>query len=300
MDHELNKASRRLSELTLTCEMSSCSIDVQWFRVMQKTGDWTIPRHAHKSFEFHIIARGSCTVITDTNTFSIQQGEFYVTAPSVYHEQTSSNKEDLIEYSLDCKFRPRKESSSERDEECSDLQEFFQSKPCAPYKDANGVIPLFDQALQEALTMKPGYKLIIQSIIPELLVAMARSMGYGHEVNGTAVKSRMDIIADFVADNLYRSIAPSDIASHLNLSEKQISRIVFASEGYSTKRFITLAKIEQAKELLAINSHTLSEIASDLGFTNVSYFSNVFKNHTGMTPGSYRTKAQLQYDIHNT
>jgi len=300
MDHKLNKASRRLSELNLTCEMSGCSIDVQWFRVMQKTGDWSIPRHAHKSFEFHIIARGSCTVRTDSGSFAIEQGGFYVTAPSVYHEQTSCSKEDFIEYSLDCKFRPRKENSPDSNGECSDLQAFFQSKPCSPYKDTSGVIALFDKALQEALKMKPGYKLIIQSVIPELLVAMARSMGYGHEVNGSAAKSRMDIIADFVTDNLYSNISPSDIASHLNLSEKQISRIVFASEGYSTKRFITLAKIEQAKELLAINSHTLSEIASDLGFTNVSYFSNVFKNHTGMTPGSYRTEAQLKHDIHNT
>lgn len=300
MDHELNKASRRLSELTLTCEMSSCSIDVQWFRVMQKSGDWTIPRHSHKSFEFHIIASGSCLVTTDTNSFTIGEGQFYITGPSVYHEQTSSNKEDLIEYSLDCKFRPRKESGSDSSGECSDLQEFFLNNPCAPFKDTSGVIGLFDQALQEALTLKPGYKLIIQSIVPQLLVAMGRSMGYGYAVNGTSAKSRMDIIADFVADNLYRSIAPSDIASHLNLSEKQVSRIVFASEGFSTKRFITLAKIELAKELLATNSHTLSEIASDLGFTNVSYFSNVFKNHTGMTPGSFRTNAQLQLDIHNT
>lgn len=300
MNHEMNKASRRLSEITLTCEMSGCSIDVQWFRVMQKAGDWTIARHCHKSFEFHIIAQGSCTVTTDTNSFSIKKGEFYVTAPSVYHEQTSSTKEDLIEYSLDCKFRPRKESSTDSNGECSDLQEFFLNTPCAPFKDTSGVIELFGQALGEALKMRPGYILIIQSIIPALLVAMARSMGYGHAVNGTAEKSRMDIIAEYVADNLYRNIAPSDIASHLKLSEKQVSRIVFASEGFSTKRFITLAKIEQAKELLAINSHSLSEIASDLGFTNVSYFSNVFKNQTGMTPGAFRTKAQLQYDIHNT
>ena len=300
MDHELNKASRRLSELNLTCEMSGCSIDVQWFRVMQKSGDWTIPRHSHKSFEFHIIARGSCTVTTDTKSFAIQGGHFYVTAPSIYHEQTSCNKEDLVEYSLDCKFRPKKESALDNTEECFNLQEFFQNKPCAPFKDTNGVIALFDKALEEALKMRPGYKLIIQSLVPELLVAMARSMGYANTVNGSTTKSRMDIIADFVADNLYKDISPSDIASHLNLSEKQISRIVFASEGYSTKRFITLAKIEHAKELLAINSHTLAEIASDLSFTNVSYFSNVFKNHTGTTPGSYRAKAQLQYDIHNT
>ncbi len=300
MDHELNKASRRLSELPVTCEMAGCSIDVQWFRVMQKSGDWNIPRHCHKSFEFHIIAKGSCTVTTDSHSFLIQEGSFYVTAPSVYHEQTSCNKEDLVEYSLDCKFRPRKESSSDGNGECPDLQEFFLHKPCTPFKDTHAIIALFDKALDEALNMKPGYKLIIASIIPELLVSMARSMGYGHAVNGAAAKSRMDIIADFVADNLYRSLAPSDIASHLNLSEKQISRIVFASEGFSTKKFITLAKIEQAKELLTINSHTLAEISADLGFTNVSYFSNVFKNHTGMTPGSYRAKAQLQYDIHTT
>jgi len=50
VDTELNKASRRLSELPISIELSGFTIDVQWLRVMQKSGQWEIERHAHSSF----------------------------------------------------------------------------------------------------------------------------------------------------------------------------------------------------------------------------------------------------------
>ncbi len=300
MDHELNKASRRLSELPVSCELNGCTIDVQWFRVMQKSGEWKIPRHAHSSFEFHIIARGSCEVTTDTDTFQVEQGSFYLTAPSVFHQQCSSNEEELVEYSLDCKFRNRREASGKEQNEGSELEDFLTKAPCVPYVDTEGVIPLFEHALSEALGVRFGYHIIIQSLVPAIIVAAARSMGFGSAINGTTQKSRMDIIADFVSDNICRDLAPSDIANFMDLSEKQISRIVFASEGFSTKRFITQAKISHAKTLLASDSHSLSEIAEELGFTNISYFTNVFKKNEGITPGAFRSKAHLKHDIHHT
>ena len=300
MDYELNKASRRLSELPISCELSGYTIDIQWFRVMQKSGEWKIPRHAHSSFEFHIIARGECEVETDTGTFHISQGNFYLTAPGVHHQQKSSNLEELVEYSLDCRFKPRRETSIETKNECTELYSFLLNAPCVPFADTNKIIPLFDNALQEALELQPGYSIVIQSLIPTLLVAAARSMGYGYAADQAGQKTRMDAIADFVNDNIYRDLAPSDIAAFMNLSEKQISRIVFASEGFSTKRFITLAKISQAKLLLESDSHTLAEISDELGFTDVSYFTNVFKKHERITPGMYRAKMHRSTTIHHT
>lgn len=296
MDYELNKASRRLSELPLSLELPGCTLEVQWFRIMQKAGTWNIPRHAHSSFEFHIIARGSCTVTTDTGTFHIGEGSFYLTGPGIHHEQSSAGEGELVEYSLDCKFRNRKESSAE----CSALLQFLLETPCTPFADANGTIPLFEQAIREALQLRPGYGLLIQTLVPAILVSAARSMGYGYAKPQNPQDTRMDRIADFVEDNIYRSLAPSDIAAFMNLSEKQISRIVYASEGFSTKRFITLAKLNQAKKLLESDTHSLSEIAEELGFSNVSYFSNVFKRNEGITPGSYRTKSHGKGDIDHT
>ena len=200
MDTELNKASRRLSELPISIELSGFTIDVQWLRVMQKSGQWEIERHAHSSFEFHIIARGSCKVATDTRSFVAEAGSFYLTAPGVYHQQWSRSEEDLVEYSLDCTFRPRKESIGSPSE-WVELHEFFLSCACLPVKDTSGVIALFDQALNEALALKPGYSIVIHSLVPSILVAAARSMGLSNSLTTTKEKSRMDIL-----DVLYQRI----------------------------------------------------------------------------------------------
>ena len=112
MDYELIKASRRLSELEISVELDGCAVDVHWFRVMQKEGVWTIPRHTHSSFEFHIIARGECAVDTDFGSFLVSAGNFYLTAPGVYHEQRSVGGHEFVEYSLDCSLRCRRQGQA--------------------------------------------------------------------------------------------------------------------------------------------------------------------------------------------
>jgi AraC-like DNA-binding protein/mannose-6-phosphate isomerase-like protein (cupin superfamily) len=300
VDYELNKASRRLSELPFIIELSGFTIEVKWLRVMQKTGQWIIPRHAHSSFEFHIIARGACTVTTDNESFTAKAGSFYLTAPGVYHEQCNYNEGDLIEYSLDCTFHPRRESATQENSEWSQLHSFFLSVPCTPFQDTNGVISLFEQALDEALHIRPAYGIIILSLVPAILVAVARSMGIGPIPSKNNQKTRMDRIAEFVEDNINRPLCPADIAAYLNLSEKQISRIVFASEGYSTKRFIILAKIEQAKKMLTNPSYSINEIAKDLGYSTTSYFTTAFKKNEGVTPGAYREKILSKHTTYHT
>ena len=300
MDYELNKASRRLSELPFTIELSGFTIEVKWLRVMQKSGQWIIPRHAHSSFEFHIIARGICIVTTDTNSFTAKAGSFYLTAPGVYHEQCNYDEGDLIEYSLDCTFHPRRESATQEPSEWSQLHSFFLAAPCTSFKDTSGVISLFEQALDEALHIRPAYGIIILSLVPAILVAVARSMGMGPTLSNNNQKTRMDRIAEFVEDNINRPLCPADIAAYLNLSEKQISRIVFASEGYSTKRFIILAKIEQAKKMLANPSYSINEIAKALGYSTTSYFTTAFRKNEGVTPGAYREKILAKHTTYHT
>jgi len=59
MDHALIKASHHLAELDIRVPVSGHLVRVCWFRVMLKEGDWFIKRHAHTTYEFHFIARGS-------------------------------------------------------------------------------------------------------------------------------------------------------------------------------------------------------------------------------------------------
>ena len=52
--------------------------------------------------------------------------------------------------------------------------------------------------------------------------------------------------------------------------------------------FIQLQRIEEAKNLLRFSDYQISEISTFLAFSSQSYFTSVFKRHTGVTPKKYR------------
>ena len=57
--------------------------------------------------------------------------------------------------------------------------------------------------------------------------------------------------------------------------------------------YIQLSKLERAKYLLVNTQNTVDEISDSLGFGTRSYFTSVFKKHTGQTPSGYRKEHSL-------
>ncbi len=53
-------------------------------------------------------------------------------------------------------------------------------------------------------------------------------------------------------------------------------------------QYITLLRIGKAKEMLWNTDKSITEIAMSIGFNSSQYFSRVFKNYVGVTPGEYR------------
>ena len=62
--------------------------------------------------------------------------------------------------------------------------------------------------------------------------------------------------------------------------------------GVSLKDYINDYRIQQAKLLLKQSDKQVGEVAADVGFSNLSYFSTLFKKSTGLTPVEYRRRSQ--------
>ena len=72
------------------------------------------------------------------------------------------------------------------------------------------------------------------------------------------------------------------------LSRRQFDAL-FKNRFHKTPaRYITLQKIEYAKQLLRMPHLSVMEVAERCGFSDVYYFSKVFKKETGETPSSFR------------
>lgn len=78
------------------------------------------------------------------------------------------------------------------------------------------------------------------------------------------------------------------LAETFGLSPSHMSRMIKRETGASFVEHLTGFRIARAKNLLADSNLTLSEIASEVGFRDMSYFIHVFKRHVGLTPNTYR------------
>lgn len=82
-------------------------------------------------------------------------------------------------------------------------------------------------------------------------------------------------------------------ASQIHLSSNYLSDLLKKETGMSAKDHINHFIVEKAKDLLLIDSDSISSIAYKLGFNYPHYFSRLFKSKTGVTPNEYRNTAQL-------
>ncbi|HDR8072565.1 TPA: helix-turn-helix domain-containing protein, partial [Bacillus cereus] len=97
----------------------------------------------------------------------------------------------------------------------------------------------------------------------------------------------------YISENIYHDMSLKDIAGIINVNPAYLSRLFKKEVGIPLIEYIQRKRIEEAKKLLTLTTHSLSDIYVLLNFHDQSYFSNVFKRFTNMTPKQYRQKYTL-------
>ena len=80
----------------------------------------------------------------------------------------------------------------------------------------------------------------------------------------------------------------SEIASAMNLGQSQFTRKIKALTNYTPVELIRRIRLQKAKTLLLGSEKTVSEIAFEVGFTSLAYFSKCYKEEFGMSPSESR------------
>lgn len=108
--------------------------------------------------------------------------------------------------------------------------------------------------------------------------------------------SRKGEIRKFIILNAERNLKIADLAKELSLSISRTSHLVQELYGISFRELVMQERINRAKTILESSDLPLAEVAEKCGFSNVYYFSNVFKDNVGQPPGKYRTANRVQFD----
>lgn len=82
----------------------------------------------------------------------------------------------------------------------------------------------------------------------------------------------------------------NDLAEAVHLTPTYICLLFRQETGMTINEYITFLRLEYGKKLLAEPGIKLYDICYSLGYTSPSYFSRLFKKHTGLSPSEYRDK----------
>lgn len=106
------------------------------------------------------------------------------------------------------------------------------------------------------------------------------------------VLSSNDRLLQRVVDAVEKHLDNPEFSASLLASEVGASRMLLhnkikALTGQTTSEFIRTMRLKRAAQLLQQNSGNISEIAYEVGFQSLSYFTRTFRKYFGKTPSSY-------------
>lgn len=95
-------------------------------------------------------------------------------------------------------------------------------------------------------------------------------------------------ICNYVIRNIEGEINIGNISEVLFLSKNYVGDIFKQETGMTVGEYITMIKIERAKQLIIDGVLKNYEIAQKLGYNNVEYFGKLFKKNTGLSPLEFK------------
>jgi AraC-like DNA-binding protein len=93
---------------------------------------------------------------------------------------------------------------------------------------------------------------------------------------------------DYMKANMARKLTADEIAASAGLSKFHFLREFKRITGYTLIDYLNTIRCDYARSLLESGRYSVKEVAFQCGFTNNSYFSNVFRQRTGLLPSQVR------------
>jgi AraC family transcriptional regulator of arabinose operon len=97
-------------------------------------------------------------------------------------------------------------------------------------------------------------------------------------------------VIEAIEEDPRRSWTVAEMAKMAGYSKPHFNRLFKAETGSSALNYVTRYRIHHASRLIMESSLTITEIAENLGFCDVYFFSRQFKKITGFPPGKFRRK----------
>ncbi|WP_182201445.1 helix-turn-helix domain-containing protein [Paraliobacillus salinarum] len=249
------------------------------------SAEWASLIHTHPFTEIFYIIRGSGSITTHKNTFEVSKGSVFIVNPNVAHMESSSTKDplecivigmeglNLTNLSDDGKsFSIHKLSNQQ-----TDVKFYFQT------------------IYQEAQGQSDHYESMCHYLLGALIMLLKRQLTLEIEAEKqTSLSKEIAQAKQYIDQYFKEDISLNKLSQLTHLNKFYLSHAFKDALGQTPIDYVNHRRIEEAKVLLLTTDYMISQIATIVGYSSQTYFSEVFKKYELQSPTKYRKKQAIK------
>lgn len=282
---------------------------IHYFEYMN---DFTFPGESHDFWEFICVDKGEVAITAGSDSLILKKGEIFFHSPNEFHDvkATGGAAPNLVVVSFQCE---------------DPVMQFFQGKKFQTDKTIHQLLAgliveakhcfncrLDDPYLQNMPTKTPevfAAQQMIRLYLEQLLIHLIRRYSCTspkesplHDpasLKSTRDKNDTEIflqVSDYLSAHLSAHLTIEQICRDNMVGRSQLLKIFKKNSSLGIIEYFSHMKINAAKEMIRTNRMNFTQIAEQLGYTSIHYFSRQFKKVTGMTPSEYASSIKAMAD----
>lgn len=246
--------------------------------------------HSHNFYLLVLFTEGSGKHTIDFKTYKIEPGAFFLLQPGQIHSWKLSS--DIEGYIL---FYTSEFYNLHFAKKRIDHYSFFNSTKSNPEikletEEIKTISNYFEQILEENKAQDLYKKDKIILLLDMLLIELARKYRFTETHLSSSYQNRIEQFESILEIYFKNEKSPSFYASKLNISLKHLNRVCKEVLNQTVTETIRKRIILESKRMLVQKKYTISEIADELNFESHSYFAEIFKKQTGISPKEFMKK----------
>lgn len=255
--------------------------------------------HWHDEIEFIIVTSGIATFQIESFFYEVNEGDIIIIGAGELHSAYSLNSNNKCT----CKtlvFNSEMLSSKSSDAiQIKFINPLINNQLNLPHylnctNEGERSIRTFLLELISTLDSKDiNFELVAKSYLYMIFSKVMLMVTYKNtneliNSNSSSKIENLKHILDYIHTNYNKPLTIKELSSELNMSEGHFCRI-FKSITFKTPiDYLNYYRTTKAQSLLLNTDKKILEICMDVGFNNLSYFTNIFKKNTGYTPSTFR------------
>jgi AraC family transcriptional regulator, L-rhamnose operon regulatory protein RhaS len=148
--------------------------------------------------------------------------------------------------------------------------------------------------LQYEYNKKNGalYEIMMDSLMKAILSVLGRNIMQNSNLqsNQKTFSTPIEGLLVYIRQNIHnpKNLRIEHLAEQFNYSQNYLSIYFKKQTGQSLQKYILKYKLKLIEDRLSFSNLSLSQIADEFGFTDISHFHKFFRKYYNISPKNYR------------